>query len=378
MNSRLLSVIRKEILHIIRDRRTFAIMFVIPIIELVLLGYAATNDIRRLTTAVYDADRTQQSRQLIEAYRASDYFAINRSAGSEDELAAWLDNGQIRAGIIIPAGYADNLAKGKTAQVGFVIDGSDPVVASTAFAASQSVGQSQGIKVLQERIGALVPGLAGGMNPAIEVRPRVWYNPELRSANYMVPAVMGIILQFLTTLFTALTIVREREQGTIEQLVVTPIKSWELVVGKVIPYVGIAFFDLIEVLILGMVLFGVYVRGNIALLLGLSILFLLTTLGLGLLVSSIARTQQESMFMAFLTMLPSIFLSGFFFPLEAMPGWLQAVSYAVPLRYMLVIIRGIMMKGVGMEAFPEQVLALLILGPLILFVASMRFRKSLE
>ena len=378
MNSRLLSVIRKEILHIIRDRRTFAIMFLIPIIQLVLLGYAATNDIRRLTTAVYDADRTQQSRQLIEAYRASDYFAIDRSARSEDELAAWLDSGQIRAGIIIPAGYGDNLAKGKTAQVGFVIDGSDPVVASTAFAASQSVGQAQGIKVLQERISALAPGLSGGMTPSIEVRPRVWYNPELRSANYMVPAVMGIILQFLTTLFTALTIVREREQGTIEQLVVTPIKSWELVVGKVVPYIGIAFFNLLEVLILGMILFGVQVRGNVALLLGLSILFLLTTLGMGLFVSSVARTQQESMFMAFLTMLPSIFLSGFFFPLDAMPSWLQAVSYLVPLRYMLIIIRGIMMKGVGMEAFPEQVLALAILGPLILFGASMRFRKSLE
>ncbi len=373
MNSRLLSIVRKEVIHILRDPRSLAIMFVIPIIQLVLLGYAATNDIRRLNTAVYDADRTQQSRQLIEAYRASDYFAISHYVQDEEMLAQLLDGGQVRAGILIPAGYGDELARGKTAQVAFLIDGSDPSVASTAFAASQSVGQAQSIQVMQKRLGVDITRLGG-----VEVRPRVWYNPELKSANYMIPAVMGMILQFLTTLFTALAIVREREQGTIEQLVVTPIKSWELVIGKVVPYIGIAFFDLIEVLVLGMILFGVPVRGSVPLLLALSLLFLLTTLGQGLLVSSVARSQQEAMFLAFLTMLPSIFLSGFFFPLEAMPGWLQAISYVVPLRYMLVILRGIILKGVGMGSFTEQVIALAILGPVILIGASLRFRKSLE
>ncbi|MBI5304420.1 MAG: ABC transporter permease [Chloroflexi bacterium] len=373
MNSRLLSIMRKEVIHILRDRRTLAIMFIIPIIQLVLLGYAATTDIRRLNTVVLDADRTQQSRQLIEAYRASDYFLITQYAQNESQIAEWLDNGQARAGIIIPAGYGDKLAKGQLAEVAFLIDGSDPSVASTAFAASQSVGQAQSVKVMQQRLGIDVTRLGG-----IEVRPRVWYNPELKSANYMIPAVMGMILQFLTMLFTALAIVREREQGTIEQLVVTPIKSWELVIGKVIPYVGIAFFDLLEVLVLGVILFGVPIRGSIPLLLGLSLLFLLTTLGMGLFVSSVARSQQEAMFLAFLTMLPSIFLAGFFFPLEAMPGWLQAISYAVPLRYMLVILRSIILKGAGIGSFEEPVIALVILGPLILIGASLRFRKSLE
>ena len=373
MNSRLLSIIRKEFIHIIRDPRTLAIMFIIPIVQLILLGYAATTDIRRLNTAVYDADRSMQSRQLVEAYRASDYFAIRYYVQSEDELARLLDGGQARVGIVIPAGYADNLAKGKTAQVAVIIDGSDPAVASTAFAASQSVGQAHGIKIMQQRLGVDLSRLG-----VVEIRPRVWYNPELRSANYMVPAVMGMILQFLTALFTALAIVREREQGTIEQLVVTPIKSWELVVGKVVPYIGIAFFDLLEVLFLGVLLFDVPVRGSIPLLLALSLLFFLTTLGSGLFVSSVARTQQEAMFLAFLTMLPSIFLAGFFFPLEAMPAWLQAISYVVPLRYMLIILRGIILKGVGFGALTEPVIALAILGPLIFVGASLRFRKSLE
>ncbi len=369
----MLSIMRKEFIHIVRDPRTLAIMFFIPVIQLILLGYAATTDIRRLNTAVYDADRTMQSRQLVEAYRASDYFAIGAYVGSERALATLLDNGTVRAAIVIPAGYGDNLAKGRAAQVAFLIDGSDPSVASTAFAASQSVGQAQSIQVLQQRLNVDVTSLGG-----IEIRPRVWYNPELKSANYMIPAVIGMILQFLTALFTALTIVREREQGTIEQLVVTPIKSWELVIGKVIPYIGIAFFDLAEVLFLGVVWFDVPVRGSVPLLLSLSLLFLLTTLGIGLFISSAAKSQQEAMFLSFLVMFPTIFLSGFFFPLEAMPGWLQAISYVIPLRYMLVILRGIILKGVGLPSFTEQVIALAILGPVILIAASLRFRKSLE
>ncbi len=373
MNSRLVSIIRKEFIHIIRDPRTLAIMFVIPIIQLILLGYAATTDIRRLNTAVYDADHTSSSRQLTEAYRASDYFAIRYYVQSEEELARLLDGGQARAAIIIPAGYADNLAKGAPAQVAVIIDGSDPAVASTAFAAAQSVGQAHSIQIIQQRLGIDVTKIGG-----IEVRPRVWYNPELRSSNYMIPAVMGMILQFLTQLFTALAIVREREQGTIEQLVVTPIKAWELVVGKVVPYIGIAFFDLLEVLFLGVLLFDVPIRGSILLLLTLSLLFLLTTLGLGLFVSSVARTQQEAMFLSFLVMLPAIFLAGFFFPLEAMPAWLQAISYFVPLRYMLIILRGIILKGIGFGSLTEPVIALAILGPLIFTAASLRFRKSLE
>ncbi len=373
MNTRLLAIIRKEFIHIIRDPRTLAIMFLIPIIQLILLGYAATTDIRRLNTAVYDADKTMQSRQLIEAYRASDYFAINYPVDSEDAIAQLLDRGDVRAGIIIPAGYGDNLARGTTAQVAVLIDGSDPSVATTAFSAAQLVGQAQSIKIVQQRLGVDMTKIGG-----VDIRPRVWYNPELKSSNYMIPALIGLILQFLTSLFTALTIVREREQGTIEQLVVTPIQPWELIVGKVIPYIVVAFFDLAEILAIGVFWFGVPVRGSLLLLALISLLFLLSTLGIGLFISTVARSQQEAMLLSFLVLFPGIFLSGFFFPLEAMPGFLQALSYVVPLRYMLIIIRGIIMKGVGLPAFGDQVIALLIFGPLILIGASLRFRKSLE
>ncbi len=373
MNSRLLAIIRKEFIHIIRDRRTLIIMFLLPLIQLVLLGYAATNEVRRLNTGVYDADKTAQSRQLIQGFQASDYFSISHYVDNEAEIATMLDNGSIRVGLIIPAGYGDNVARGTTAQAAALIDGSDPTVASAAFSAAQLVGQAQGIQITQQRLGIDVTKLAG-----IEIRPRVWYNPELKSSNYMIPGLIGMILQFLTGLFTALTIVREREQGTIEQLVVTPIQPWELIVGKIVPYVFIAFFDLAEILAFGVIVFGVPIRGDLVLLFMISLIFLLSTLGQGLLISSISRTQQEAMLMTFLVLFPGIFISGFFFPIEAMPGWLQVISYAVPLRYMLIILRGIILKGVGLPSFPEQVILLAILGPVILFAASRRFHKSLE
>ncbi len=373
MNTRLIPILRKEIIHILRDPRALAIMFIIPIVQLIMLGYAVTNDIRHIQTAVYDSDRTPESRQLIEAYRASDLFTISQFAQSENELANLLDTGAVRAALVIPSGYGDDLARGTAAQVAFLIDGSDPSVATTIYAASQSVGQAQSIEVIQKRLGVDITQMGG-----IEVRPRVWYNPELKSANFMIPALIGLILQMLTILFTSLSIVREREQGTIEQLVVTPIRSWELVIGKILPYVVVSFFDLIEIMVLGVFWFGVPMRGSILLLALTSILFLMATLGQGLLISTIAKSQMEAIMLTFLVTMPAIFLSGFLFPLEAMPGWLQAISYVIPLRYMLVIIRSIVMKGVGLEAFGNQVLYLGVLGLFILVGSSMRFRKSLE
>jgi ABC-2 type transport system permease protein len=373
MNSRLIAITRKEIIHIWRDKRTLAVMLFIPVVQLFLLGYSATTDIRHLNTGIYDADRTAQSRALIEAYRASDYFAMNRFADNEQDLARWLDSGDIRAAMLIPRGYGDKLARGETAQVAFLLDGSDPSVATTAFAASQSIGQAQSTKIIQQKLGVDVTQLGG-----IEVRPRVWYNPELKSANYMIPALIGLILQFLTITFTAQAIVREREQGTIEQLVVTPIQSWELITGKLVPYSVIAFISLAEILVIGTLWFGVPIRGSIPLLLTTSFLFLLTTLGLGLFISTIAKSQQEAMLLTFVINLPGIFLSGFFFPLEAMPPFLQFLSYFIPLRYMLIILRGIVLKGVGIEPIFTPVVALALFGFLILIAASLRFRKRLE
>ncbi|MGD2178354.1 MAG: ABC transporter permease [Anaerolineae bacterium] len=367
------SLIRKEFLHIVRDRRALFVMFAMPIIQLVLLGYAATTDVQHLRTAVVDCDKSSASRALIEAYRASNYFDIVRRVESEEQLQHLVDSGQVRAGIIVPAGFGACVAEGGRAEVGFVIDGSDPSVASTVFSASQSVGQAHSRQIVMQTI-----HLDPGDLPGVNVRPRVWYNPEMRSANFMIPGIIGIILYFLTALFTSMSIVREREQGTIEQLIVTPVKPLELVIGKVVPYIFIAFFDVLEVLAIGVFWFGVPIRGSLGLLLGLAALFLLTSLGMGIFISSAAHTQQEAMLLTFLTLFPSIFLGGFFFPIEAMPGWLQAITYVIPLRYMLSVIRGIILKGVGLEILHRQVIALGLFGAGIMLLAASRFQKRLE
>ena len=371
--SRTLSLMRKEMLHIVRDRRTLAVTFFMPVMQLFLLGYAATNDVEYLRTAVLDADRSSQSRELVEAYRVSSYFSITAYVSSEEELARMMDQGTVRAGLIVPAGYGADVSAGEVASVSFVIDGSDPNVATTVLAASQQVGQALGTRIIERRLGISPEDMM-----AVEVRPRIWYNPEMKSADFMIPGVIAMILFTITMLLTAMAIVREREQGTIEQLIVTPIRPIELIVGKLTPYVALAFFNVLEVLAIGVFWFGVPVRGSLSLLLLLSGLFLMTSLGIGLFFSSVANTQQEAMLLVFLTMLPSIFLAGFFFPIEAMPRVLQWLSYAVPLRYMLVIVRGILLKGVGMRILYQEVMALVIFGVVIMLLAATRFRKRLE
>lgn len=313
MWNRLSSLIRKEFIQITRDPRTLAMTFIMPVVMMFLLGYAATNDVRNIALVVLDRDQTPASRRLIDAYRVADYFTIAQPVGSEEDLRNLIDRNAARAGLIIPPGYGRTLAGGGNAQVAFVLDGSDPTVASTALAAAQLIGQAQATQISIERLQAR--GQTVMTAQPIDVRTIVWFNPGLISAYYMVPAMIGIILQYLTTMLTATSIVRERERGTIEQLIVTPLRSWELIVGKLTPYVLIAFLNTIEVLTIGVVLFHVPINGDLGLLLLLTALFLVTTLGIGLLISSVANTQQEAMLTTMFTLLPSIFLSGFFFPL---------------------------------------------------------------
>ena len=375
-NSRLRSLIRKEFIQIRRDRRTLVLVLIIPIMQLFLLGYAATNDVRNVPLAVYDQDRGVEARQLLDAYRAADYFVIAFEAGSEAELQGLLDSGKARAGLIIPPGYTDDLQGGKTARVVFVLDGSDPTVASTALSAAQLIGQAHSTQILQSRL--LRTGQATAIQPPMEVSTTVWYNPDLVSAYFMIPGVIGMILFALTSILTASAIVRERERGTIEQLIVTPIRPWELVLGKLLPYVILAFLNAFEVLAIGHYWFHVPIRGSLWLIAGASFLFLLTSLGIGLFASTIANTQQEAMLTVWMLMLPSLFLAGFFFPLEAMPKVLQWISYFFPLRYYLVIIRSLMLKGVGASAFQLDLVALAIFGVVIMTLAALRFRKRLD
>lgn len=373
MLRRIGAVIDKEIRHVLRDPRTLAVMFLIPVVQLFLLGYAATTDVKGVPMVVLDWDRTPQSQELVDAYRAVDTFRILGYVEREEEMARMLDAGTAQVALLIPKGYGADVLAGRPATVGLVIDGSDPAVANNAYAAALSIAQNHSTRILRRTLN-LDPRRTPGLDP----RPRVWYNPELRSADYMIPGLIGTILQFLTMLLTAQAIVREREQGTMEQLIVTPIRPAEFVVGKVAPYVLIAFLDFGLVLALGALWFRVPVRGSLWLLSALAGLFLLSSLGFGLLISTVASTQREAMLLTYFLLLPSIFLSGFLFPIQAMPVVLQWLSYLIPLRYMLVILRSVIVKGVGMEPLWDEALALILFGVAVMVLAARRFHKRLE
>jgi ABC-2 type transport system permease protein len=376
MNSRLASIIRKEFIQITRDRRTLIIILVIPIMQLFLLGYSATTDVRNIPLAVLDQCHCSESRTLLDAYRSADYFRLAYSVDSEDEMRTLIEQGEARAGIIIPPDYDTALAQGE-AEVAFILDGSDATAGSTALAAATMIGQQHATSLMMKKLERSGMDIEN-FRPPLEVRTRVWYNPDLVSSYFMIPGVIGMILFAITSLLTATAIVRERERGTIEQLIVTPIRSWELVLGKILPYVLLAFIDTLEVLAIGHWWFGVPVRGELWLILTCSGLLLLSGLGIGLFASTIANTQQEAMLTVWMTLLPSLFLSGFFFPLEAMPKVLQWFSYIVPLRYYLVISRALLIKGVGISAIWQEMLALTLFGLLIMGAAAARFRKRLD
>jgi ABC-2 type transport system permease protein len=375
--NRILPIIRKEFIHILRDRRALMIAFLTPVIQMIILGYAATTDVRNVPLAVLDQDRTRQSRALIDAFVQSGQFTVYSYVTSERDLAAQIDSGQVRAGLIIPPDYGQTVTAGRNADVIFILDGSDPSVASSALSSARLIGASLATRVREETLArrgvttATMPG-------APQVRERVWYNPDMDSAVFMVPGLIGLVLQFQATLLTASAVVRERERGTIEQLIVTPIRPYELMLGKILPYAVIELLVVGEVLLVGTLWFGVPIRGSLILLVAIACLFLVSTLALGLLISTIAHTQFEAFQLSFLTLLPSVFISGFIYPIDAMPAALQLISKIIPLTYFLVVVRGIIIKGVGIEALLPQIAALTIFGAALLTIASLRFRKRLD
>jgi len=375
MNSRLISIIRKEFIQIFRDPRTLALILVMPIIQLFLLGYAATTNVKNVPMAIWDQSRSPESRSLLDAFRAADYFTISYDVHSQEEIQILIEQGDVRGALVIPPDYARKLLEGN-AQVSMILDGSDATVGSTALSTAKLIGQSHSIKVLTEQ--AARQGRAAAVQPPLDVRTQVWYNPDLRSAYFMIPGVIGMVLYAIMAMLTATAVVRERERGTIEQLIVTPIRSWELIVGKVMPYVILGFFDLAEVLLIGHFWFDVPIRSNLFLVVGTAGLLLLSSLGIGLFASTIANTQQEALLTVFVTILPGVFISGFLFPLEAMPRFLQIVSYAIPLRYYLVIVRSLLLKGVGFAALQNEIISLALFGVIIMGAAALRFRKRLD
>ncbi len=372
---RIRALVRKEFLQILRDPNTLALALLIPVVELFLLGYAATNDVRNVPIAVWDQDRGPAARALLDAYRAADYFRVAYEVASEDELQALIDAGEVRAALLIPPDYTNQIHTYGQAQVAFIIDGSDPTVATRSLSAAQLIGQHHATQIQTQRLRR--EGVPTG-DPPLEVRPRVWFNPDLKDTYFMIPGLIGLILYALTPMLTASAIVRERERGTIEQLIVTPLRSWELVVGKIVPYIVIAFVDTLEGLLIGVLWFKIPIRSPLSTILLLSGLFLLSGLGIGLWASAQAKNQQEATLLVYMSFLPAIFLSGYIFPLQAMPRFLQIVSYFIPLRYFLIIIRALLIKGVPIQAVKTEVAALAFFGVFLLAMAALRFRKRLD
>jgi ABC-2 type transport system permease protein len=372
---RLRALMRKELTHMRHDPRTVMMILVMPILQLVLLGYAANTDITNVAAAIYDQDNTRASRQLLDAFRATGFFSIDYVAYSSDDVNRLIQGGKASVGIIIPPNYGLDLTAGRTGEVGVLIDGSDPTVAAAALSAATLAGQAHGTNLRLEQLATV--GATGGSLP-VEVRTRVLYNPDLLSSYNMVPGLIALILMMTTMNLTSAAIVKERERGTIEQLIVTPIRSWELVIAKITPYVIVSMVDVVIILLFGTLWFGVPIRGSLLLLLTLTGLFLLPNLGIGLVISTFARTQQQAQFMVMPIMLPTFLLSGFLFPISTLPPVLQVISRFLPVTYFLVIVRSIVIKGAGLELLLPEVAALTVFSVALMGIAALRFRKTLD
>jgi len=377
--NRIIAIIRKEFIQIMRDRRTLIMTLLMPIIQMILLGYAANSDVKNVPLAVLDQSRSAQSRALLDAFRTTGYFVISYEVTSEPDLQRLIDEGQAKTGLIIPPDYGQKVSRGQSVSVAFIIDGTDSSISAGSLAAARLIGQTQSAGMQVQRLSRQA-SISSSMSSAsaIDVRTQVWYNPDMVTSFIMVPAMIGLILQSITSTLSASAIVRERENGTIEQLIVTPVRSWELIVGKLFPYTLIAFADVLEILFLGTLWFHVPIRGSIVLLLALSGLFVVTSLSLGLLISTASRTQREAQTLGMLIQLPSMFLSGFFFPIAAMPQVLQWISVLVPLKYFLTIVKAIVLKGAGLQLLMPEVLALVAFALVTMVIAVSRFHKRLD
>ena len=368
------SIFYKEVIQISRDPLTLALMLLVPMIQLMVFGYAINTDVRNIKTAVYNLDPGPQSRDLLHAFENTDYFQIVRYVGSDEELNNSIVTGRVKVGIKIPPDYSDRLLANRQATVLVLIDGSDSSIATQSLQVASQVGLTESLA----RLGTELQGSGSRTSQLpIEVRPKMLFNPDSRSANFMVPGLIAIILQIITTLLTAFSIVREREQGTLEQLLVTPVRPFGLMLGKLVPYGLIGIVETFTVLTVMRLVFDVPIKGSLLLLLSLSILFLFTALAIGLLISTKAQNQMQALQLAWLIMLPSVLLSGFMFPRDSMPVVMRFIGYMVPATHFMEIIRGIVLRGATLVDLLPEVLTLMFMGLALLVLSAFRFRNKL-
>jgi ABC-2 type transport system permease protein len=383
MLQRLKSMLIKEFIQAFRNPRMRVVLFLPPLIQLIVFGYAANTDIRNISLAIYDLDHTPQSREMIERFASSGYFRITHRVGDPREIRRLIDEGRISAALQINHDFARQTRQRQGAAIQLIVDGTDSNTASVVTAYAQRIVAEYSRQILGERIRSL-PNVPDEMKKpffkkgGIEIQSRAFFNPNLESRNFYVPGIMAFLIMLVTLLLTTMAIVREREIGTMEQLIVSPMRPVELILGKTIPFALIGYIDVLLVTGVGVFWFEVPIRGSLPLLLFATALYLLSTLGIGLFISTISHTQQQAMMTMFFFFIPAILLSGFIFPIANMPEVVQYLSYADPLRYFLVIIRGIFLKSNGFEILWPQMLALAILGTIVFTFSSLRFRKRLE
>ncbi len=359
----------KEFLQLRRDRITFGMMTGLPAVQLLLFGYAIQTDVRKLPTVVVDDSRTSESRALIQVLENTDNFKV--VARVPDRLVAkrWIETGAARVALVIPPEYQRNIRGGHTGVAQLLIDAADPQSSGAAISGAQLAAAARSQQLLAARI---------AVRPPVELRVRPWYNPAQKSAVFIVPGIVGILLTITMTLITSTAIVRERERGTLEQLIVTPIGKASLMLGKLVPFVLVGYVQMTVVLVLGVVFFKIPIAGSLLLLYALSLVFIVASLGVGLLISTVAKSQVQAMQLSFFFMLPNILLSGYIFPRAAMPLPAQYFGLALPLTYFLDILRGVLLKGVGVGDLWRQLLALSVAAVLLFTVSVRRFSKTLD
>lgn len=377
MFGRLKQMLIKEFIQVFRDKRTRFILIGPPIIQMLIFGYAATYEIRRVPTVVLDLDYSQESRDLLSLFSSSPYFDVQRQLTDSSQLGSLIDQGKATVGLEIDAGFARKLRSGQTAPLQVIVDStnSNTALIASGYISQIALGYAQRYK--QDRISRIAPQLVEAI-PSVQLQARPWYNPGLKSRWFFVPGVIGSLTLVLVVTLTAFAVVREREIGTLEQIMVTPIRPAEFILGKTLPFFLIGLFDVSLIAVVGTLWFQVPFRGHISVLFMGAILFIISMLGVGLLISTVSSTQQQAMVTAFFFIMPAIAFSGFGFPISTMPQWMQSLTYLVPLRYFLIVLRGAYLKGAGMGILWPQMAAMAGLGVGLLTIAILRFHKAID
>jgi ABC-2 type transport system permease protein len=371
---RLLAVAWKELIQLRRDRMTFGMMIGVPLMQLLLFGFAINTDVRHMPTLVFDQDRSAESRDLVTRLVNTGFYDIAGYVENYEQIARTLRAGEAKVAVVIPPDLGKSLREGKGASAQLVIDGSDPQTVASATNTAISLAAARSIELTTERM--QLQGQAPG-GSAVSFEPTTWYNPELKTAIFVVPGIVGVILTMTMIMFTAMAIVRERERGTLEQLIVSPVGRFELVIGKILPYIAIGYVQMSIILLAGRLVFHVPLRGSLPMLYALSSVFIAACLALGLFFSTVAKTQQQAMQMSFFFLLPNILLSGFMFPYEGMPRFAQKLSELLPLTHFLRIIRGITLKGATFPDVRAELMSLAIILAVLVVLSSLRFSKKL-